>query len=280
MDQLFTVTESDVAVSTWSTATNRSVHQRQDVSVRLHVSHGVVDRVVVVRGLAEPLPRLGVGPVTLHSGPEVADPAPRVTERVDQPSAVEHPRDPHEVPRGVVGDEHGPVTQFTLVAQGAQPGCERARHLRVGGDPLAGQGRGGVLRVGCALVQTPVERVAAGEVDGAELGHDAVHRADPPRFTVDEDEALVLTQFAASLSCVASRELIAASAVSMMFSQSASSWVSWSPLSVPSHCRNRAWKFAASRILASARWVSSSRAASAAGAYPLAGVSVSSATIS
>jgi hypothetical protein len=45
-----------------------------DAHERLNVAHGVIDRVMVMLGLAHLLPALGVAPLLIEPCPEVADP--------------------------------------------------------------------------------------------------------------------------------------------------------------------------------------------------------------
>lgn len=62
----------------------------QDLLECLHVPHRVVDGIVVMGRLPESLPALRVAPVSVEAGPEVADAAARVPERVIHPGAIEH----------------------------------------------------------------------------------------------------------------------------------------------------------------------------------------------
>ncbi len=137
---------------------------------------------MVVDGLPEPLPALGVAPVAVDAGPEVADPAAGVAERVVHPGPVEHPGDPLPVVGGIVTDEDRPARAEVPV----QPGGEVLRYLPVGGDPRADERDGRVSRVWCSLEQPPVEGVTAVVVHSPELGQDAVDRTSTARLAVNE----------------------------------------------------------------------------------------------
>src|SRR5579863_9123795 len=105
----------------------------QDLLECLHVTHRVVDGIVVVDGPPEPLPALRVAPVPVESGPEVADAAGGVPERVIQPGPVEHAGYPLPVVGRVVAHEYRARVTEVL----AQPGREAPSDFRVGREALA-----------------------------------------------------------------------------------------------------------------------------------------------
>src|SRR5215475_15227994 len=81
------------------------LRHEQDLLECLHVPHRVVDRIVVMGRPPEPLPALGLAPVPVEAGPEVADAAARVPERIVHSSPVEHASYPLPVVGGVVADK-------------------------------------------------------------------------------------------------------------------------------------------------------------------------------
>ena len=148
----------------------------------LGVPERVVEGIMVMGCPAEPLPALGVAPVPVEAGPEVADAATGVPEWVVQPGPVEHGGDPLPVEGGVVADEYRPPDAEVIL----EPGREPRGDLRVGRQAPAGNGYRWIGRVRCRFEQPPVEGVAGVVVDGPELGQHAVHRADAARLAVDE----------------------------------------------------------------------------------------------
>src|SRR5215469_18649761 len=82
-----------------------SLRYAQDLFECLYVSHRVVDGIVVVGCLPEPLPGLRLAPVAVEAGPEVADAAAGVAERVVHPGPVEHAGYPLPVVGGIVAHE-------------------------------------------------------------------------------------------------------------------------------------------------------------------------------
>src|SRR5689334_24274820 len=136
-----------------------------------------MDGIVIMGGPPEPLPALGLAPVPVEAGPEVADPAAGVAERVVHPGPVEHARYPLPVVGRVVAHEHGPGAAEVL----PEPGCEAPGDFLVGRQALADDADRGVLRVRRRLEQAPVEGVTRVVVNGSELGERPMHRADAAR---------------------------------------------------------------------------------------------------
>src|SRR5690242_17636767 len=133
-------------------------------------------------GPPEPLPALCLAPVPVEAGPEIADPAARVPERVVHSGPVEHAGYPLPVVGGVVAHEDGPGAAEVL----PEPGREALGDFLISGQAFADDADRGVGRVRRRLEQPSVERVTRIVVDGPEFGEHAVHRAGAAGLAVDE----------------------------------------------------------------------------------------------
>src|SRR5215467_14783576 len=108
-------------------------HHAQDLVERFHVPHRVVDGIVVMGRTSEPLPALGLAPVPVEAGPEIADAAARVPERIIHSSPIEHASYPLPVVGRIVAHKDRP----TVAEVPLEPGSKALSNVYVGRDALA-----------------------------------------------------------------------------------------------------------------------------------------------
>src|SRR5689334_11523763 len=130
----------------------------------------------------EPLPALGVAPVPVEAGPEVADAAARVPEWIVHPSSIEHASYPLPVVGRVVAHEDRTAVAEVL----SEPGRKILSNFLVSRYALAGDADRRVVRVRRRVEQASVERVARVVVNGPKLSQHAMHRADAACLAIDE----------------------------------------------------------------------------------------------
>jgi DNA-binding Lrp family transcriptional regulator len=154
----------------------------QDLLECLHVSHRVVDGIVVMGCSPEPLPALRVAPVLVEAGPEVANAPAGVTEWIVHSRPIEHAGYPLPVVGGIVTDKDRPTVADVLF----EPGRKALGNFLIHRYSLADDGDRRVIRVRRRVEQPSVERVTRVVVNGAELSQHATHRTRAPCLTVDE----------------------------------------------------------------------------------------------
>jgi len=135
----------------------------QDLLECLHVPHRVVDGIVVMGCPSEPLPALCLAPVAVEAGPEVADAAAGVPERIGHSSPVEHASYPLPVVGRVVAHKDRPAVADVPL----EPGRAALGNFPIGRDALADDADSRVVRVRRRVEQAPVERVPRVVVNGA-----------------------------------------------------------------------------------------------------------------
>src|SRR6185437_2240951 len=132
--------------------------------------------------LPQSFPALCVAPVPVQAGPEVADAAAGVPERVVHSGPVEHARYPLPVVGRVVAHEdRRAVAEVPL-----EPGRETLRNFLIGRYARADDADRRVFRVRRRVEQPAVERITRVVVNGPELSQHAVHGTDAACLAIDE----------------------------------------------------------------------------------------------
>src|SRR5215467_7293294 len=157
-------------------------HHAQDLVERFHVPHRVVDGIVVMGRTSEPLPALGLAPVPVEAGPEIADAAARVPEWIVHSSPIEHASYPLPVVGRVVAHKDRPAVAEVLL----EPGRKTFSNFLIGRYALADDADCRVVRVRRRVEQASVERVTRVVMNGPELSQHAMHRTGAACLTVDE----------------------------------------------------------------------------------------------